>query len=167
MGLKTAVTIRQVADEAGVSIQTVSRVINNRYDVAQETRQRVQQAIERLGYQPNAIARGLASRRSRTLGIITYDFSDMFVMQMLTGAEQEARRHGYVLVLGRCEAPVNDEPRYLRLLTERHVEGVIFSRLASVIPENEPLLELQRAGIPVVMTGFHPSDGSRFNTCRY
>ena len=112
MGLKTAVTIRQVADEAGVSIQTVSRVINNRYDVAQETRMRVQQAIERLGYQPNAIARGLASRRSRTLGIITYDFSDMFVIQMLTGAGQEARRYGYVLVLGRCEAPVNDEPGY-------------------------------------------------------
>lgn len=164
MGLKAAVTIRQVAEEAGVSIQTVSRVINNRYDVAQETRQRVQQAIERLGYQPNAIARGLASRRSRTLGLITYDFTDMFVSHMLTGAEQEARRHGYVLVLGRCDQPINDEPRYLRLLTERHVEGIIFTRLASVIPGNEPLLELTRAGIPVVMTGFHPSDGSLFNT---
>jgi LacI family transcriptional regulator len=164
MSLKTSVTIRQVADEAGVSIQTVSRVINNRYDVAQETRQRVQQAIHRLGYQPNAIARGLASRRSRTLGLIAFDFTDTFVMQMLTGAEQEARRSGYVIVLGRCEAPVNDEPRYLHLLTERHVEGIIFTRLASVVPENEPLLELKRAGIPVVMTGFHPSDGSEFNT---
>ena len=92
MSLNTNVTINQVAEEAGVSIQTVSRVINNRYDVAAETRQRVQEAINRLGYQPNAIARGLASRRSRTLGLVTYDFNDHFFTQVVTGAEVVAHR---------------------------------------------------------------------------
>ena len=122
--MKKHVTINQVAEEPGVSIQTVSRVINNRYDVSVETRQRIQDAILRLGYQPNAIARGLASQRSRTLGLVTYDFTDYFFTQVVTGAEQEARAHDYFCMLGSTNCGQGDEPKYLRLQTERHVEGV-------------------------------------------
>jgi LacI family transcriptional regulator len=148
------VTINQVAREAGVSIQTVSRVINHRYDVAPETRQRVQEAINRLGYQPNAIARGLASSRSRTLGLITYDFNDRSFTQVVTGAEAEAHRYDYFFMLGNASCDPTDEPKYLRLLSERHVEGVLFARQGS--PNDlEHLSNLQKSGVPVVTTGYH------------
>lgn len=154
MSIQKSVTIKQVADETGVSIQTVSRVINNRYDVSAETREKVQKAIERLGYQPNAIARGLASKRSRTLGLVTYDFTDFFFAQVITGAEAEAHRHDYFFLLGNSRCEPDEEPIYLRLLTERHVEGVIFVR-ESAPNDTQHLQTLQSAGVPVVVTGFY------------
>lgn len=75
----------------------VSRVINDRPDVAPETRKRVLQGIEELGYQPSAIAHSLASQRTHTLGLITADFSDYFFTQVIAGAEIAARERGYFL----------------------------------------------------------------------
>ncbi len=121
-------TIRDVAAAAGVSYQTVSRVINERPDVADATRRRVLAVIEQLSYQPSAVARGLASHKTRTLGLITQDFSDYFFTQVIVGAEAEARRHGYHFILGSTERDPDDEPEYLRLLTEREVDGILFAR---------------------------------------
>lgn len=154
MSVQKSVTIKQVAKEAGVSIQTVSRVINQRYDVSAETRDKVQKIIERLGYQPNAIARGLASRRSRTLGLVTYDLTDAFFAQVVTGAEAEAHRYGYFFMLGSSRCNPCEEPNYIRLLTERHVEGILFAREGTPT-DLRYIEELHRAGIPVVMTGFY------------
>jgi DNA-binding LacI/PurR family transcriptional regulator len=129
-------------------------VVNARYDVAIETRKRVQEAIDQLGYKPNAIARGLASRRSRTLGFIAFDFNDFFFAQVLAGAEKEAQQLGYVLMLGSVHSDIDDEPKYLRLLTERHAEGVLFASQPSLEADNEELLAI--AGkVPLVLTGFH------------
>lgn len=154
MDVKTRLTIAEVAREAGVSAQTVSRVINDRPDVAPETRQRVKQIISRLGYQPSAIARSLASRRTRTLGLITADFSDYFFTQAIAGAEVEARRQGYFFMLGSTERNPQDEPEYIRLLTEHHVQGILFAR-PSTEPDNRYLLSLLEAGVPVVTTAYH------------
>jgi LacI family transcriptional regulator len=155
------VTINQVACEAGVSIQTVSRVINNRYDVAAETRKRVRDAIDRLGYQPNAIARGLASKRSRTLGLVTYDFNDLFFTLVVTGAEEEAHKHNYFFMLGSSQCSGAEMPKYLRLLTERHVDGVLFAREGSP-DEQEQITRLTEQGTPVVVVGYH-RNGQIFN----
>jgi LacI family transcriptional regulator len=119
------VTIMHVAHEAGVSYQTVSRVVNDRPDVAPETRKRVRDVIARLEYQPHAIARSLASKRTRTLGLITADFSDYFFTQVIAGAEAEARKHGYRFMLGSTERNSQDEPEYIRLLTEHRVAGIL------------------------------------------
>lgn len=154
MSSKNRLTIAEVAREAGVSTQTVSRVINERPDVAPETRQRVQQVIRRLGYQPSALARGLASRRTRTLGLITADFSDYFFTQVIAGAEVEARKYGYYFMLGSTERNPQDEPEYIRLLTEHHVQGILFAR-PSTEPDNRSLLGLLRDGVPVVTTAYH------------
>src|SRR5919202_3609915 len=154
MAARKPSTIARVARQAGVSTMTVSRVINNRPDVSPETRRRVQKVIARLGYQPNAFARGLASRRSHTLGLITADFSDYFFTQVIAGAEVEARQHGYFFMLGSTERNLQDEPEYLRLLTARHVEGILFAR-PSTEPDNRHLLDLIHRGIPVVTTAYH------------
>lgn len=151
---RSRVNIRHVAHEAGVSPQTVSRVLNNRPDVASETRQRVQQVIAQLGYRPSALARGLSSQRTRTLGLITADFSDYFFTQVISGAEAEARQYGYRFMLGSTERNPQDEPEYIRLLTEHHVDGILFAR-PSTEPDNRHLLDLLRDGVPVVTTAYH------------
>ncbi|MCI0578195.1 MAG: LacI family transcriptional regulator [Chloroflexi bacterium] len=151
------ITIKRVAREAAVSTQTVSRVLNDRPDVAPETRQRVQEVMERLNYQPNAIARSLVSSRTRTLGLLTADFSDYFFTQVIAGAEVEARKHDYFFMLGSTERNPQDEPEYLRLLTERHVEGILFAR-PSTEPDNRHLSKLLGDGVPVVTTAYYLPD---------
>ncbi len=150
---KRPVTIQRVAREAGVSPMTVSRVLNRRPDVSPETREKIQRTISRLGYQPNAFARSLASSRSHTLGLITADFSDFFFTEVIAGAEAEARRHGYFFMLGSTERNLQDEPEYIRLLTQRHVDGILFAR-PSTEPDYHHLLDLIRKGTPVVTTSF-------------
>jgi len=147
------ITIKDVAAQAGVSIQTVSRVINNRPDVSPETRQHIQATIDKLGYQPFANARGLASKRTYTLGLITADFSDFWFSQVATGAEKEAQEHGYYFMLGNSNYAPEDESKVLRLFTERHVEGVLFVR-ANYEKENDHLTRLQAYGIPIVTVGY-------------
>jgi len=89
-------TIEDVAVLAGVSRQTVSRVLNNPDSVADETRARVLAVIEKLNYRPSASARSLASRRTFILGILTADLSDYTHARIIEGAEAEAREHGYM-----------------------------------------------------------------------
>ena len=148
------ITIKDVAEQAGVSIQTVSRVINNRPDVSPETRQNIQATIDRLGYQPFANARGLAAKRTYTLGLITADFSDFWFSMVVTGAEKEALDKGYYFLLGNANCDPEDDQKFLRLLTERHVEGVLFVR-GDYENEVTHLARLKEFGIPVVTTGHH------------
>ena len=147
------VTIQDVAAAAGVSYQTVSRVINDRPDVAEETRRRVWQVIEELGYQPSAIARSLVSKRTHTLGLITADFSDYFFSQVIVGAEVEARKQGYFFMLCSTERNPADEPEYLRLLTERQVDGILFAR-PSTEEDSRHIVSLIQQGVPLVTTAY-------------
>jgi DNA-binding LacI/PurR family transcriptional regulator len=144
-------TIRDVATRAGVSHQTVSRVINLNPNVAEHTRQRVQTAIRDLGYVPSPMARGLISNRTRSLGVVADDISDGFFARMVAGAEAEARRRGYYLMIGSVE-PDDDERGYLRLMLERRVEGLILAR-PSVPLATDDLQPARSAGVPLVVVG--------------
>lgn len=152
--MRKRTTIRDVAAAAGVSYQTVSRVLNNKSDVAEETRRRVHQVIKNLGYQPSAVARSLAVKRTRTLGLITADFGDFFFTQVIVGAEAEARQQDYFFILGSTELNPDDEPEYLRLLTERQVDGILFARPSTEGASNH-LLSLIHQGVPLVTTAYH------------
>jgi DNA-binding LacI/PurR family transcriptional regulator len=119
-------TIRDVAALAGVSHQTVSRVLNDNESVIRPTRERVLAAIRELGYVPNPSARSLSSNRLHTLGVVTSDISDYAFSQAIAGAEAEARRRGLFLIIGSVEEEARgDERAYLRLMLERRVEGLI------------------------------------------
>jgi len=141
-------TIRDVAARAGVSHQTVSRVINRNPNVAEPTRERVLSAIRELGYVPSPMAQGLISNRTHSLGVVTDDISDQFFARAVAGAEAEARRRGYYLMIGSLE-PDEDELGYLRLMLERRVEGLILARPSVPIPI-EHLVPARSAGIPLV-----------------
>jgi len=122
-------TIREVAARAGVSHQTVSRVINADGYVSEATRDKVLQAIRQLNFVPNGIARSLSSRRSHTLGVVSNDISDHSFAEMAAGAEAEARRQGFYLIIGSVEDAVpEDEEAYLRLMQQRRIEGLIVAR---------------------------------------
>ncbi len=122
------VTIKQVASEAGVSTQTVSRVVNERPDVAPATRQRVLEVIERLGYQPNFIARSLIQRRSFTLGVVTAGLNYVGPSRTLNGITSKSEVLGYTLVLKELrEFSGYDVNRIIDDLLARQVDGIIWA----------------------------------------
>ncbi|HEX9372177.1 MAG TPA: LacI family DNA-binding transcriptional regulator, partial [Roseiflexaceae bacterium] len=102
------VTIKEVAAAAGVSTQTVSRVLNDRPDVAPETFERVSEVIEQLGYAPNVLARGLIQGRSNTLGVVAYGLEYVGPSRMLTGIEQQANALGFSILLNLVHQPEGD-----------------------------------------------------------
>ncbi len=119
------VVLKDVAALANVSSQTVSRVINGKPDVAEETRRRVWRAARQLGYRPNTLARSLASRRSNTLGLLTCSVNDDFRAEVIMGAEQEARSRGYLFVLTVTEGNPDQLAIMCNLMLERQVDGLL------------------------------------------
>lgn len=119
------VTIKDVAREAGVSVSTVSRVLTQNAPVKRETRERVQTAIKELGYSPNALARSLRKKFSRTIGLVIPDISNPFFPDIAKGVEDTAKEAGYHVIL--CNAGNNPqrEEEAIQLLKERQVDGVI------------------------------------------
>ncbi len=121
-------TIKEVASAAGVSTQTVSRVINNRPDVSPQTRRHVQEIIERLGYQPSGLARSLILQRSYTLGVVIAGLKYIGPSRTLSGITRAAERLGYSLLL--IELPQFDTNNILPIfqsLISRHVDGIIWA----------------------------------------
>jgi len=121
-------TIRQVASAAGVSTQTVSRVINGRPDVSSETRRRVQTVIDKLRYRPSALARSLISQRSYTLGVVTAGLRHTGPSRTLGGITAAAQDAGYALLLEELPHYDMDDPTPIfQALLSRHVDGVIWA----------------------------------------
>jgi len=144
-------TIHDVAARAGVSHQTVSRVINDSANVSTATRQRVLTAIEELSYVPSSVARGFRLKHTHSFGIVTDDISDFVFGHIIAGAETEARRGGYFLIIGSVEHEA-DESSYVRLMLERRVEGFILVH-PGVPFVGEHLEAVREAGVPFVLVG--------------
>lgn len=121
----TRVTIADVAREAGVSAQTVSRVLNNKGEIRPETRETVIAVIERLGYRPSSIARGLATNRTYTIGLSVPDIANPFWPEIARGVEDVAWERGYhIFLCNTIETPEREES-VLRMLEDKRVDGVI------------------------------------------
>jgi LacI family transcriptional regulator len=145
------VTISQVAREAGVSSQTVSRVINNRQEITPATRQHVQDVIKRLGYQPNAIARSLSQRRSHTLGVVASGLEYYGPSHSLIGVEQGANQQGFSILLNLLHQPENENvEQIVNGLISRQVEGIIWA--VPEIGNNRAWFReiVHQLGIPVI-----------------
>lgn len=126
------VTMADVARQAGVSLMTVSRVLNNKDDVSAETRQHVQATIKQLGYRPSDVARGLVTRRTGVIGVVVPDVSNPYFSEVVRGAEHVAYAKNYSVLLGNTEEDVERELAVLQSLEEKCVDGVMLcsSRLA-------------------------------------
>ena len=125
-GTRASVTLRDVADMSGVSVTTVSRILNNRESglpIRDETRQRVLAAARTLGYRPNLLARGLRGSRSSLLGVIARDISDPFHIQILRGINEESRARGYRLFLGHIDYRPEEAVAYSSMFEHSHAES--------------------------------------------
>jgi len=143
-------TMRRIAGELGVSVMTVSKVLNNHGDISEATRDRVLAKIEELGYQRNAVARSLTLRRSHTIGIVIPDLMHSFFVEIIAGIEPVASARGYGLLLCSSGEDPSKERAELEMLRSRQVDGIV---LASVHGSaNEDLLrQLTSIGTTVVM----------------
>ncbi len=118
------VTMRDVAIKAGVSIRTVSRVVNNEGEITEETRQRVLAAIEELGYRPSKLARALVTRRTETIGLVLVNIANPFFAEVACGVLDAAEARGYNVFL--CNSTdTEQQDRILRSLADHAVDGVI------------------------------------------
>lgn len=121
----TSITLADVAERAGVSAMTVSRVVNGRAGVGESTRERVERAVQELGYRPNVLARGLKANRSSTLGLIIPDITNPYFPEIVRGAEDVALEADYTVFLSNATEDTRREAAALRTLEERRVDGVI------------------------------------------
>ncbi len=142
------VSIKDIARAAGVSHPTVSRALANSPLVAPATRERIQRIARELGYTPSAIARGLASRRTATLGLVVTTIADPFIAEVAQGIEQTALDHGYSVILCNCNAEPERELACVRSLHEKRVDGIIVtsSRVGSLYVDL-----LSELGVPIVL----------------
>ncbi|MBS4193603.1 LacI family DNA-binding transcriptional regulator [Lederbergia citri] len=143
-------TIKDIAEKAGVSITTVSRVLNQKEEgMSQKTREKVLKVMEEVDFQPNQFARGLVTKRSKTFGLIVPNISNPYFPELCRGVEDEANESEYSLIICNSDDQTDKEKRYLRLLEEQQVDGIIFSAKDYLDPSDEE--QLSRAKIPFVL----------------
>jgi LacI family transcriptional regulator len=154
------VTLQDVAALAGVSIKTVSRVVNNQGEITEATRQRVQAAIDELGYRPNVLARSLVNRRTDTLAVVAWGIEYFGPSRIIVGIEQQSDALGYSLFLDLISHPDDsNQERILDTLLARRVDGIIWS-----VPEVSDNRKWLKPGLlerlpPMVFLSMQPQPG--------
>lgn len=147
---KQTITIYDVAREADVSMATVSRVVNGNPNVKPATRKKVLEVIERLDYRPNAVARGLASKKTTTVGVIIPDVSNMFFASLARGIDDIATMYKYNIILANSDGDNLKEVHVLNNLLAKQVDGIIF--MGHHITD-EIRGEFSRSKTPIVLAG--------------
>lgn len=145
--LSKAPTMKDVAELASVSVQTVSAVINGDIRISAETSARVRVAIQQLGYRPYSVARSLRTRRTKTIALIVSDIANPVFATMASAAEDHAHRHGYSMVVYNTRDDAEREASYIHTATDRWVDGVLFVATQDRMTSLE---RLQAVGIPTV-----------------
>ena len=141
-------TIQEVAEKAGVSPTTVSHVVNHSRVVADETRLRVEAAMEALHYRPNALARSLRRGQTHTLGLILPDSANPFFAEIGHSIEAVAFEQGYSVILCNTEGDLDKEELYVDVLTKKQVDGMIFVAAGE---QTDSLRTLLHHKLPVVV----------------
>jgi len=141
-------TIKDVAKKANVSTATVSRILNGLPGYSEETKKRVLKVIEELGYQPNAVARGLVSRKTKTLGVLLPNVSSLFAAEILNGIEDTAHESDHSVIVCNTDSNGIRTMKYLQVLNEKRVDGIIFT---SEVLKKEYYDAMIEMNIPIVL----------------
>lgn len=144
------ITIYDVAREANVSMATVSRVVNGNPNVKPATRKKVADVINRLGYRPNAVARGLASKKTTTVGVIIPDISSIFFAELARGIEDIASMYKYNIILSSSDENIDKEFHLLNTMLGKQVDGIVF--MSGNITD-EHVKEFKNSPVPIVLAG--------------
>lgn len=140
-------TIKDVASYAGLSITTVSRYINNNYPVSTAAREKIEEAIQILGYKPNLAARSLKSNNSGMIGLVVADIANRFFMKIAKGLEEVVWEHGYQTIFASSDGEAEKERRILSMFEERRVDALV---IASSDTKPDYLNAFAQDGTPVV-----------------
>ena len=154
------VTIKDVAQAAGVSTQTVSRVMNKFSYVSGETRQRVESVVEQLGYRPSTLARSLSQQRSYTLGVVTFGLKYIGPARTLNGVADKADELGYMLLMKELDNfNTNRIDDVIDSLLARQVDGIVW--VAPEIGDNHTWVEerMNKIPVPVLFLAMQPRNG--------
>ena len=141
-------TIKDVAARAGISYTTVSHVVNGTRPVSDQVRSKVEAAIAELGYVPSGVARSLRVRATGTLGLLLPNASNPYFAELARGIEDHAERNGYSVILCNSDDDIDKQLRYLRVLLERRIDGLIVATVASDAAFAEALANLR---VPLVL----------------
>ncbi len=147
---KQEVTIYDVAREAKVSMATVSRVINGNSNVRKETRERVEAVINRLHYQPNAVAQGLASKKTTTVGLIVPELTNLYFAELSKGIDDIALLYKYNIIISSIENRLMKEDEVIQSLLNKQVDGVIY--MSNRLPD-KVANAFKQTNTPVVLAG--------------
>lgn len=151
-----AVTISDIAKEAGVSQATVSRVLNQSGYVKEETRKKILNVMERLNYSPSAIARSLSTNKTNTIGVVVPDINNPFFGEVIKGISEVADKHGLNIILCDTDESMEKEVKALKVLKEQRIQGVIITPSSAEDDFNSEYLSvLENIGIPVVLVDGH------------
>lgn len=142
------VTMKDVAKRAGVSVFTVSSVINNTYTVSNNLKKRVNKAIEELNYIPNQIAKSLKRKKSNLIGIIISDIEDIFFTKIIKGIEEVVYKFGFNILLSNTMNDPEKEKRYIQIMMQKRVEGLIIFTTNKNLKDLEKVLIMK---IPIVL----------------
>src|SRR5699024_7181610 len=151
------VTIYDVAREANVSMATVSRVVNGNPNVKPVTRKKVLNTIQELGYRPNAVARGLASKKTTTVGAIIPDISSIFYAELTRGIEDIATMYKYNISLSISDQNKDKEMQLINAMLEKQVDGILF--MGEDIT-SEHVDQFQSSSVPVVLAATYDETNS-------
>jgi len=147
-------TMKDVAREGGVSINTVSRALNGKPDVNKDTKKRILEIADRLNYVPNFLAKGLVTKNTKTIGVIVSDNANPFFARIIKGTEDFARSKGYNIILCNTDERYEREEEAIRLLREKRVDGLLIT-LTPAQEKRADILELKRSGVPFVLLNRH------------
>ena len=149
--MKKVATIKDIASMSGVSITTVSRVLNGVEGAcAPQTEVRIREAIEKLGYRPNSIARSLVTKRTYMVGLIIPDVCNLYFQEFAKGAEQVCRKRGYGLLVCSANSSIKREENYLHSLSEGIADGIIVTTQNVKDKNNGIIKDLNEEGYPIV-----------------
>lgn len=146
-----AVTIKDIAKKANVSIATVSRVMNKKHEgIRPDTRERILKIIEETNYQPNTIAQSMVTNKTSTIGLIIPDIRNPFFPELVRGVEDHSKKYHYNVFLCNTDGDIQKEKEYLDLMTKKKVDGIIYANTYVTIDDEIEKL-LSKSNIPVVL----------------
>jgi LacI family repressor for deo operon, udp, cdd, tsx, nupC, and nupG len=153
------VSIKDIAEAAGVSHSTVSRALSDSPLVKAETKSHIQRLAQEMGYSPNAIARSLVTQQTHTVGIVVTTITDPFVAEVVRGIEDTAQENGYSVILAGSAAEPERELAAVEMLRAKRVDSLIVtsSRVGALYLEH-----LERIGVPVVLVNNHNAQSGRY-----
>lgn len=155
-----AVKLKDVAEKAGVSLSTVSHILNKRKDcyAGEATRKRVMDAVKELNYRPHYMAKSLVSGKTNLIGLVIPSIANVFFPEIIRGVEEELKEKGYKVILCHSNESSEQEKEEIEMLMSMRVDGIIISPTFEVDKDNSIFEQLQKEKIPFVTINGHPEN---------